>query len=690
MGETESLIFRVPFEHRPVTVGELLRRGWPEASEEEREEALDAGRVKLEERPVYDAESEPNPAAVIRVETSLEGVEYGMPDAEELARGADWIVVDKPVGMPGTADPDDPMHPIFFLADSLGLDRSTFTPAWRMPTMAGGPWLFGTTPEAAERLRRLWREGELMTTWVAISPRPELAQGTIYTPDAYRIQYSATTMREGLCEMQLTPAWDGDDPPDEVDLSEVILTALAEEGTPVLGDRRRGGFLTSGGLRLRLAALFHADSDLQQSWPPPDDWWPADPVIEPEPEGAEELQETPESVAELDLPDLVVTASTLERLRKEHHPWVTTGDVAGRHGQVQPGKMIRIKGANNVYGPLAIAEDFGDIVARIWSWDPLDAIYREETVDIRVDEALARRADLLRGVSELDLFRLIHGEADGLPGIYVDRVGPVLRAELRGAAALPYRHLVYDLLVEFDPKAMILEVERPEVEAPTAADTTRIAREGASYIRAGRDVVVREGGTRFRCDPWAGRLPVDPAHRTTRQRLAEEAEPGSHWLVAASPTTAAPVVLAVHGAAEVLHIGEETPAARMQESVVLNGYDSDALKRLRTEPALDRIAEDEKAFDGIVIDLALADDHHELDESSLAEATLQALGPGGTAFVVGRPLQFGEPLESLVRKASDAASVDLADVSVFGPPSDFPHLDGFPEGDPFVGVCVRT
>ncbi|MFB6351369.1 MAG: hypothetical protein ABEN55_17730, partial [Bradymonadaceae bacterium] len=195
MSNADRLVFRVPYEHRPPTLGEVLARAWPESSEDDREAALTAGDIRVDERPVHDLAVEPGADAVVVLERSPEVGDYGMPDTQALARGDDWIVADKPVGMPGTPHPDDPMDPTAFLADRLGLDRSTFTPAWPMPTTAGGPWLFGLSLDAADRLRAAWADGDLMTTWVAIAPRPKIAQGTLYTTEGLRIRYSATTMR---------------------------------------------------------------------------------------------------------------------------------------------------------------------------------------------------------------------------------------------------------------------------------------------------------------------------------------------------------------------------------------------------------------------------------------------------------------------------------------------------------------
>lgn len=688
MSHSDHLLFRVPFEHRPPELGEVLARAWPESDADMREEAIVSGNIRVDERPVHSLDLEPGADTMVLVQVTPEVGDYGMPDTKALARGDDWVVVDKPVGMPGTPRSDDPMDPTAFLADVLGLDRSTFAPAWPMPTTAGGPWLFGLQDEAVDRMHERWASGDLMTTWVAITPRPKIAQGTLYTPDDHRIEYSATAMRNGLCEMQLTPEWTGDGPPEDVDIAELLLGALADEGTPVIGDRHRGGYMSPGGLRLRLTALFESGSDLQQSWQPPDDWWPADPVLPPEKE-TETEDEIPESIADLDLPDFPITGEALDRaLGERAHPWITADEVAGRPS-IEPGTLVRLKGTNDVYGPVALTDGRPDVAARIWSRDPLDAVYRDEAVDIRLDEALARRTEYFRDAAELDLFRLVHGEADGLPGLVVDRVGPVLRAVLDGATSFPFKERVYDLLVEFDDKAMVLELERPTEQGPEHAVEAREARAGARYAGRDREVIVREHDVRFLCNPWRPALSVDPAHRPTRQHLLQAAEPGSRWLVLASPATASPVTLATRGVGEVVFPGKPDATTALDESTILNGHDTDALRRLRLPKALDMLDDSSQTFDGIACNPATVLGATRRPPAELIEACLSNLEPHGCGLFYAPPGAVSDNLAGMVERAAASAGLETAEIATYTPPEDFPSLDEFPEGTSYTGVEVR-
>ena len=238
-----NLKFKVPAEHHPKSLEQLLRRAWPDATDAQITDAFDKKRVRINERLSRNPDKVPSPDEEISVEVEPGEEQFGLPEAAELARGEDWVVVEKPVGMPGELDRDDPMNPILYLADTLGLDRSTFTPVWSMPTNAGGPWLFATEPERAGELLDAWASGDLMITWVVLVPTPGQAQGRMEGAHGIPIDYSATQIRDGISELQLTPSpqnGDFDETPDPVEL---LLDALSAHEIAALGESYKGAAL---------------------------------------------------------------------------------------------------------------------------------------------------------------------------------------------------------------------------------------------------------------------------------------------------------------------------------------------------------------------------------------------------------------------------------------------------------------
>ena len=143
---------------------------------------------------------------------------------------------------------------------------------------------------------------------------------------------------------------------------------------------------------------------------------------------------------------------------------------------------------------------------------PDDARWQE-----RLEQAVGLRRGLLRLDEACDAYRLVHAEADGLPGLVVDRLGDVLSAEVytlgmyqraeailaRLAALCGTRHV----LVRPSPQFLSQEgCEPPEIASPDLPE----------------QVTVREHGTRFRVRFAGGhKTGFFCDQRENRRRLAD-------------------------------------------------------------------------------------------------------------------------------------------------------------------------
>ena len=115
------------------------------------------------------------------------------------------------------------------------------------------------------------------------------------------------------------------------------------------------------------------------------------------------------------------------RLKRGHprvpsHPWIFKGDVADVT-DVEPGTVVTVVDAAGRFVGRGDYNPRPGLCCRILTWadESLDAAFLER----RLAEAVARRATG-EAAGALTLGRLVWSEADGLPGLVVDRYGPVL------------------------------------------------------------------------------------------------------------------------------------------------------------------------------------------------------------------------------------------------------------------------
>lgn len=689
--------FRIPREgeEQRTTAREYVERLWPEGTAEQVRKLFAEGRVESDGI-LITRQDRPLPAdTLVDVEAIEEGREvFGLPDAEALLWGQGWVIVDKPIGIPGKLRGDDPMDPIRFMADMLGIDREGFRPAWEMPAMAGGPWIMGRSPEKAREVAEGILKNEIQTTWLAIVVRPAQGRGTWETSRG-KLDYAVTRTLEDLAEIQITPRWNSSE--SEQGPFFDLLAIMAESGNPVLGDAQNGGYLVAGGLRLRLGAVF-GNEEFAHSWPSPREWWPEEPVVAPREQAAAQ-EEGGESRGRgkvvREVGELEVSRQTLEVLESQGHPWVLRDDRTGSIDSFEPADPVRLLGPKGESDFYAIVDGTGPVVARLWSREKEAAENFDEELEIRLDEAIVARGELFRNLDKTDVFRIVHAEADGMPGMWIDQLGPLIRVTTLGRCALGYREGIYELLRRRDPVAMILEVEhlrdlRSSDELPRA----RVVHEGARFLRPGDDLIVHEAGLRYRVEPWEG---IDVGffadQRENRRRALERARPGQRWLNLFCHTGAFSVALANAG----VHTTNVDLSKRylrwLDMNFELNGLDLE-LRQNVDDDARRYLKSAKGPFDGIIVDppTAAASDAGfwsvRDDYEALLTSCFEVLAPGGSMLICRNERRKTASLVALAKRAAKAAGHKVSDVVEVGPARDYPRLDGFFEGDTFEGVWV--
>lgn len=142
-----------------------------------------------------------------------------------------------------------------------------------------------------------------------------------------------------------------------------------------------------------------------------------------------------------DIGRIVLDRAGVKRLMRAH-PWIHADKVARVHAD--DGTLVRLEGPEGVPRGLALWNSGSRLALRVLSVDPRDEA-RADWWRAPLDAAIARRHRDL--APDVDGCRWVHGEADGLPGLVVDRYADVAVVQagcLATDRALPElaRHLV--------------------------------------------------------------------------------------------------------------------------------------------------------------------------------------------------------------------------------------------------------
>jgi 23S rRNA (cytosine1962-C5)-methyltransferase len=325
------------------------------------------------------------------------------------------------------------------------------------------------------------------------------------------------------------------------------------------------------------------------------------------------------------------------------------------------------------------------------------------SIEERVARALERRRALF---AETDAVRLVHGEADGLPGLAVDRLGPALRILVLGRAALPLRERVLAALraaalpgLSADPP--VVEVLHLRERPPGELTCVRLVAGDASALAA--PLVVREGALRFEVELGLAE-PTRPRpgvgffldQRENRARVARRAARGGRYLNLFAHTGGFSAALLAGGADEVWSVDLSAAYLEQLERNLgrsdLGGAKHHTVRR-EARRFLAELAEGER-FDGIVLDppTAAASGRRfwsvRRDLEPLAAAALRRLAPGGFLLITRQERAGRGGLEQLATRAAASAQIELAAIEPAPPGRDFPALRGFAEGLPFEAALA--
>lgn len=308
---------------------------------------------------------------------------------------------------------------------------------------------------------------------------------------------------------------------------------------------------------------------------------------------------------------------------RRRHPWVFSGAVASVEGAPSAGAVVRVLTASGEALGWGFFSPHSQIRVRMASWDEApDAAWLERHVRAAVER---RRYLLETGVETL---RLIFAEADGLPGLIADRLGPTLVLQSDLAAADP--------LVE-PAAALLREVLTPWVRVERIferSDGDGRRMEGLApreRVLLGDDVAFQfqENGLIF-----TGVTHQKTGHycdlRDARRRLGDWAR-GRHVLDAFCHTGGVGLNALSRGAASVCFLDSSAAALRVaRDNVRANGFDPDRASFVEGDAfqTLRHLCRENRRFGLVVLDppkLAARREHRDAALRAYKDLALQGL-----------------------------------------------------------------
>jgi 23S rRNA (cytosine1962-C5)-methyltransferase len=319
---------------------------------------------------------------------------------------------------------------------------------------------------------------------------------------------------------------------------------------------------------------------------------------------------------------------------RRYHPWIFSGAIATITGSPAEGDVVEVSASDGTY--LATGHwSPGSIAVRIFSFMQCEAdreFFRKKLAD-----AFSYRLNAgIAGKSGTTVWRLVHGEGDGLPGLIIDIYGSVAVMQAHTAGFWHIRAMIAELVIDVLKGSVTSVYDKSEGTVPF------MARLGAvnGYLageNAGSSAIVTENGYRFRINWETGQKTgffID--QRDSRSLLRNYSE--GRNVLNMFGYTGGFSVYAMANAALVHTVDSSSGATALADENVNLNYPGDNRHKTITADAFSYLAEMNREYDLIVLDPpAFAKHQTALDKALQGYRRLNAIAiekikPGGIIF----------------------------------------------------------
>ncbi|WP_163712021.1 class I SAM-dependent rRNA methyltransferase [Mangrovibacterium lignilyticum] len=213
----------------------------------------------------------------------------------------------------------------------------------------------------------------------------------------------------------------------------------------------------------------------------------------------------------------VVLNKGKEQSLKRFHPWVFSGAIKKITAEVKEGDLVRVVSNSNEF--LAAGHyQIGSIAVRIVSFK--DVAIDRDFWKQRLSEAINLRSSLgLLHNEQTNVFRLVHGEGDGLPGLIIDFYNGTAVYQAHSVGMYHIRHLLAEILKELLGDQLVAVYDKSDKTLPFKAD---IEPENGYLLGESSPTIVNEYNNAFRVDWVEGQKTGFFVDQRENRRLVRE------------------------------------------------------------------------------------------------------------------------------------------------------------------------
>lgn len=384
-----------------------------------------------------------------------------------------------------------------------------------------------------------------------------------------------------------------------------------------------------------------------------------------------------------------------EKSVANRHPWIFSGAISRIEGSPADGDVVDVWDSRAQFLARGVISLKSQIRVRVLTW------HRDQQINTNFWHRRIRRAIENRAALENDPFtnayRLVHAEADGMPGLVVDRYGPWLVVQFLSTTAERFRADIIDALTEHTAPQGIYE--RSDTYTRELEGLVPVT--GPVWGEYPPDVVeIEENGYHFLVDIRGGQKTGHYLDQRDNRKRVMPYLSGKDVLNVFSFTGGFGIYAAAAQAKRIVNIDTSEPALQIaQQTATLNGFfdredlyiPADAFEILRA------YRDQNWSFDVVILDPPkFARNARQIKDASrgykdINLLALKLLRPGGILVTFSCSGVISADLfQKIVFGAAVDANRHVQIIEYLHPGIDHPVLVTFPESAYLKGFICRV
>lgn len=386
----------------------------------------------------------------------------------------------------------------------------------------------------------------------------------------------------------------------------------------------------------------------------------------------------------------VVLKSGKDQSLKRFHPWVFSGAIKKIYGNVNEGDIVSIFSNKDEFLGLGHYQ-IGSIAIRIFSFEEVeisDAFWLQ-----KLESAWKLRQNIgMTDNEETNVYRLLHAEGDGMPGLIIDYYNGTAVMQFHSIGFYLIREKLAELLKQVMGDQLKAVYDKSSKTIPFKSNITP---EDGYLLGAAEPGIVQEYGNKFKVDWVGGQKTGFFIDQRENRYLLQEYSKGRDVLNMFCYTGGFSF-FAMNGGANLVHsVDASGPAIDLtRENVELN-YPNDTRHKAIVADAFEYLKDIKDQYDLIVLDPPAFAKHRESLSRALQgykrinTRAFEQIRPGGILFTFScSQVVSKDKFREAVFTAAAIAKRNVRILHQMTQPSDHPINIYHPEGEYLKGLVL--